>query len=75
MQQRMFSQRRLRLMIFAFGLVALSSLFFTRFAQAQSESRTDGQCVGDRCEKCTKSGRAAEENLVGLAGEQAFSSL
>ena len=33
------------------------------------------QCVGDRCEKCTKSGRAAEENLVGLAGEQAFSSL
>lgn len=35
MQQRMFSQRRLRLMIFAFGLVALSSLFFTRFAQAQ----------------------------------------
>ena len=36
---------------------------------------TDGQCVGDRCEKCTKSGRAPEENLVGLAGEQAFSSL
>jgi hypothetical protein len=33
------------------------------------------QCVGDRCEKCTKSGRAPEENLVGLAGEQAFSSL
>ena len=36
---------------------------------------TDGQCVGDRCEKCTKSGRAPEENLVGLAGEQGFSSL
>jgi hypothetical protein len=36
---------------------------------------SDGQCVGDRCEKCTKSGRAPEENLVGLAGEQAFSSL
>jgi hypothetical protein len=33
------------------------------------------QCVGDRCEKCTKTGRAPEENLVGLAGEQAFSSL
>jgi hypothetical protein len=33
------------------------------------------QGVGDRCEKCTKTGRAPEENLVGLAGEQAFSSL
>jgi outer membrane receptor protein involved in Fe transport len=35
MQQRMFSQRMLRLMICAFELVALSSLFFPRFAQAQ----------------------------------------
>ncbi len=41
----------------------------------REDKGTDGQCVGDRCEQCTKSGRAPEENLVGLAGEQAFSSL
>jgi hypothetical protein len=33
------------------------------------------QCVGDRCENCTKIVRSSERNLVGLPGEQTFSIL
>src|ERR1700684_2548658 len=41
---------------------------------------TDGkypvtQCVGDRCENCTKIVRSLEQNLLGLLGEQTFSIL
>jgi hypothetical protein len=35
MQQRMFSRRRLLLRVVAFGLTAICTGFFARFAQAQ----------------------------------------
>src|SRR5260370_6180113 len=43
MQQGMFSGRRPLLRVFAFGLVAISSVFFAKFAQAQL---TNGDVIG-----------------------------
>src|SRR5260370_3430167 len=43
MQQGMFSGRRPLLRVFAFGLVAISSVFFAKFAQAQL---TNGGVIG-----------------------------
>src|SRR5260370_8441386 len=43
MQQRMFSGRRPLLRVFAFGLVAISTVFFAKFAQAQL---TNGGVIG-----------------------------